>query len=54
MKDMIWLSPSVAAGAIARRLVAFFKNRPQMSSRRSVELTALGARPGLYEPGGVK
>ena len=29
MKDIIWLSPSLAAGAIAARLVAFFKKRPQ-------------------------
>jgi hypothetical protein len=29
MKNIIWLSPSLAAGAIAARLVAFFKKRPQ-------------------------
>lgn len=29
MKDIIWLSPSLAAGAIAARLVAFVKKRPQ-------------------------
>ncbi len=40
MKDIIWLSPSLAAGAIARRLVAFSKRRPQGSPRRGVELTA--------------
>jgi len=31
MKEIIWLSPSLAAGAIAARLVAFFERRPQMS-----------------------
>jgi hypothetical protein len=35
MKDIIWLSPSLAAGAIAARLVAFFEKRPQMRSRRA-------------------
>jgi hypothetical protein len=34
MKDIIWLSPSLAAGAIAARLVVFFERRPQMRSRR--------------------
>ena len=29
MKDIIWLSPSLAAGAVAARLVVFFKRRPQ-------------------------
>jgi hypothetical protein len=29
MKDIIWLSPSLAAGAIAARLVVFFGRRPQ-------------------------
>ena len=29
MKNIIWLSPSLAAGAIAARLVAFFKTGPQ-------------------------
>ena len=33
MKDIIWLSPSLAAGAIAGRLVVFFERRPQMRSR---------------------
>ncbi len=32
MKDIIWLSPSLAAGAIAARVVVFFERRPQMSS----------------------
>ena len=32
MKEIIWLSPSLAAGAIARRLVAF--------SERHLRLTA--------------
>lgn len=31
MKNIIWLSPSLAAGAIAGRLVVFFKRRPQCS-----------------------
>jgi hypothetical protein len=34
MKDIIWLSPSLAAGAIAGRLVVFFERRPQLRSRR--------------------
>jgi hypothetical protein len=29
MKNIIWLSPSLAAGAIAARLVALVKKRPQ-------------------------
>jgi len=37
MKDIIWLSPSLAAGAIAARLVVFFERRPQMSPCRGVE-----------------
>jgi hypothetical protein len=40
MKDIIWLSPSLAAGAIAARLVDFFERRRQIRSRRDVELTA--------------
>jgi hypothetical protein len=32
MKDIIWLSPSLAAGAIAARLVAFFKRRLSLTS----------------------
>jgi hypothetical protein len=39
VKDIIWLSPSLAAGAIAARLVVFFKRRPQIRSRRGVTLT---------------
>jgi hypothetical protein len=54
MRDIIWLSPSLAAGAIASRLVVFFERRPQTRSRRGVELMALDARPGLYDKGGVK
>ena len=37
MKDIIWLSPSLAAGAIAARLVAFFERRlrsPRRTTRR--------------------
>jgi hypothetical protein len=37
MKHIIWLSPSLAAGAIAARLVAFFERRPQIRDRRGVE-----------------
>ena len=51
MKDIIWLSPSLAAGAIAPRLVVFFETRPQIRSRRGLELVALDARPGLYDKG---
>ena len=47
MKDIIWLSPSLAAGAIAARLVVFFKRRPQIRSRRGVKLT-VPSRP--YTP----
>jgi len=39
MKNIHWLSPSLAAGAIAARLVVFFKRRPQGSPARGVELT---------------
>ncbi len=49
MKDIIWLSPSLAAGAIARRLVAFFERRSYMSPCRAVELTAL-SRPASEPP----
>jgi hypothetical protein len=38
MKNIIWLSPSLVAGAIAARLVAFFERRPQTSPRRGVKL----------------
>ena len=34
MKDIIWLSPSLASGAIAARLVVFFERRPQIRSGR--------------------
>ena len=54
MKDIIWLSPSLAAGAIAGRLVGFFQRRPKMRSRRGVELTALDARPAFYDEAGVR
>lgn len=37
MKNVIWLSPSLVAGAIAARLVVFFKRRPQGSPRRGLE-----------------
>ena len=32
MKNIIWLSPSLAAGAIAARLVAFFERRLRLTS----------------------
>ena len=31
MKNIIWLSQSLAAGAVAARLVVLFKRRPQCS-----------------------
>jgi hypothetical protein len=34
MKNIIWLSPSLAAGAIAGRAVAFFERQLPMSSRQ--------------------
>jgi hypothetical protein len=49
MKDIIWLSPSLAAGAIAARLVAFFERRPQMSSRRG--RATYGSLPPGLKPG---
>ncbi len=42
MKDIIWLSPSLAAGAIAARFVAFFEKRPQMSPHRAVAQVQAG------------
>jgi hypothetical protein len=39
MKDVIWLSPSLAAGAVAARFVGFF-DRCQTHFRRGVERTA--------------
>ena len=39
MKNIIWLSPSLAAGAIAARLVVFFKTAPEMR-RGGPKLTA--------------
>ena len=47
MKDITWLSPSLAAGAIAARLVVFFKRRPQIRSRRGVKLTARSCPAGF-------
>jgi hypothetical protein len=47
MKNIIWLSPSLAAGAVAARLVVFFKRRPQSSPRRGVELTARSCPAGF-------
>ena len=32
MKNIMWLSPSLAAGAIAARLVAFFERRLRLTS----------------------
>jgi len=48
MKDIIWLSPSLAAAATAARLVAFFQRRAQMSPCRGVELTA-PSRPAGFQ-----
>jgi hypothetical protein len=53
MKNIIWLSPSLAAGAIAGRLVAFFKRRPQMSRRRG-NLRPPPAPPGEEINAGLK
>jgi hypothetical protein len=47
LKNIIWLSPSLAAGALAARLVVFFERRPQIRSRRGVELMAPPAPPGF-------
>ena len=44
MKNIIWLSPSLAAGAIAARVVVFFKNRPQNERPSGEELRALDVR----------
>lgn len=52
MKNMIWLSPSLAGGAIAARLVAFFERRSQMSPRWGVELTAPSRPPVRPAPCG--
>lgn len=37
LRDNIWLSPSLAAGAIAARVVRFFEERVQMRTRRGRE-----------------
>lgn len=47
MKNIIWLSPSLAAGAIAARLMVFFKRRPQGSPSRAVELPARSCPAGF-------
>jgi hypothetical protein len=47
MKNIIWLSPSLAAGAIAARLVVFFKRRLQRSPRRGVDVTARSCPAGF-------
>ena len=36
MKDIIWLSPSLASGAIAARLVVFFERPLQWASRSKI------------------
>lgn len=48
MKDIIWLSPSLAAGAIAARLVVFLERRTRVRSRwpRSA--------PGGRQPDGLR
>jgi hypothetical protein len=53
MKNIIWLSPSLAAGTIAARLVAFFKRRPQTSRRRG-NLRPPPAPPGEEINAGLK
>lgn len=35
LKDNIWLSPSLAAGAIAARVVCFFERRAPMRARQA-------------------
>jgi hypothetical protein len=47
MKNIIWISPSLAAGAIAARLVVVFKKRPQGSPRRAWNLRPAPAQPGF-------
>ena len=55
MKNIIWLSPSLAAGAVAARLVVFFKRRQQgrgvkNSSRpRPRQASLQGMPPPLQE-----
>jgi hypothetical protein len=45
MKDIIWLSPSLAAGAIAARLVVFFKRLPSGSRRSGASSSGLEGAP---------
>jgi hypothetical protein len=47
MKDIIWLSPSLASGAIAARFVVFLEQRPQVRFRRGVQRTATSRSPGF-------
>jgi hypothetical protein len=44
MKNIIWLSPSLAAGAVAARLVVLFKRRPQCSRVKNYP----GLAPGKH------
>ena len=50
MKNIIWLSPSLAAGAIAARLMAFFKKRPQ--NERPSERGTYGTGSAMASPSG--
>jgi hypothetical protein len=47
MNDIIWLSPSLASGAIAARLVVFLERRPQIRSRRE-RGTCRGHNPAVH------
>jgi hypothetical protein len=47
MKNIIWLSPSLTAGAIAARLVAFFERHTRMSSFRAQNLRRFPAPAGF-------
>jgi hypothetical protein len=47
MKNMIWLSPSLAGGAIARPARSLLRKRSQMSRRRGVELTVPSRAAGF-------
>jgi hypothetical protein len=50
MKQTVWLSPSLAAGAIAARLVVFFERRLQIRDRRGVERAVSTMRPRVPAP----
>jgi hypothetical protein len=50
MKHIIWLSPSLAAGAIAARLVVFFERRRQIRGRRGLQRAVAAMRRRLPAP----